>query len=77
MADTELLEHTTPAPTKEPEVAHYARSEDIVRATVTGEPIQALCGAVFVPTRDPSRFPVCEPCQKVMAQIKRGRGGNN
>jgi hypothetical protein len=77
MAESDLLEQTTPAPTKEPEVAHYARSEDIMRASVTGEPIQALCGALFVPTRDPSRFPVCEPCQRVMAQIKRGRSGAN
>ena len=46
MAETELLEQTTPAPTKEPEVAHYARAEDITRASVTGEPIQALCGAL-------------------------------
>lgn len=77
MSQTDLLEHTTPAQTDEPEVAHYARSEDIARASVTGEPIQALCGVLFVPTRDPSRFPVCEPCAAILAQIKRGRSGMN
>jgi hypothetical protein len=77
VSDTELLDQTTPAPTKEPEVAHYARSEDITRASVTGEPIQALCGALFVPTRDPSKFPVCEPCQQVLGQIRNGRRGQN
>lgn len=61
----------------EPEVAHIGRREDVNRAYVTGEPITALCGAVFVPSRDPSRYPVCEPCQEVMQRIRAGRGGAN
>jgi hypothetical protein len=42
--------------------AHYCRKEDVARAYVTGEAITALCGKKWVPTRDPSRYPVCPTC---------------
>jgi hypothetical protein len=44
--------------------AHYCRKEDIVRATVTGEAITALCGKKWVPARDPSRYPICPTCKE-------------
>ena len=42
--------------------AHFCRKEDVARAYVTGEAITALCGKKWVPTRDPSRYPVCPTC---------------
>jgi Protein of unknown function (DUF3039) len=42
--------------------AHYARKEDVTRAYITGEAITALCGKKWVPTRDPSRYPICPTC---------------
>jgi len=42
--------------------AHYCRKEDVARAYVTGEAIEALCGKKWIPTRDPSRFPICPTC---------------
>ncbi len=42
--------------------AHYCRRDDVARAYVTGEAIEALCGKRWVPTRDPSRYPVCPTC---------------
>ena len=42
--------------------AHYARKDDVARAYVTGEAIIALCGKKWVPTRDPSRYPICPTC---------------
>ena len=42
--------------------AHYCRKEDVARAYVTGEAIEALCGKKWVPSRDPSRYPVCPTC---------------
>jgi hypothetical protein len=63
--------------TDEPDVAHIAPAADVNRAYVTGEAITALCGVVFVPTRDPNRYPVCEPCKAILDQIKAGRGGSN
>jgi hypothetical protein len=32
---------------------------------VTGQPVTALCGKVWVPGRDPSRFPLCGTCREI------------
>lgn len=79
MADTSVLDapELSDTDTDEPEVAHIARKEAVNRAYVTGEAIEALCGEVFVPTRDPNRYPVCEPCKTVLEQLNAGRGGQN
>ena len=45
--------------------AHYCKKADITRAHVTGEAIIALCGKKWVPTRDPSRYPVCPTCKEL------------
>jgi hypothetical protein len=47
--------------------AHYVigGSEAIVRSMVTGDPVTALCGKVWVPSRDPERFPVCPECKDI------------
>ena len=42
--------------------AHYCRKADVTRALVTGEAIVALCGKKWVPTRDPSGYPICPTC---------------
>jgi hypothetical protein len=42
--------------------AHYARKDDVARAYVTGEAITALCGKKWVPTRDPTHYPICPTC---------------
>ena len=42
--------------------AHYVRKEKIVESAVTGNPVVALCGKVWTPTRDPKKFPVCPEC---------------
>ncbi|TMK63921.1 MAG: DUF3039 domain-containing protein [Actinobacteria bacterium] len=48
--------------------AHYCRKADVARAYVTGEAIVALCGKKWVPSRDPSRYPVCPTCRELKAQ---------
>jgi hypothetical protein len=52
--------------------AHYVRKEKIVESAVTGAPVVALCGKVWVPTRDPQRFPVCPECAKIHASMRGG-----
>jgi hypothetical protein len=47
--------------------AHYAKKNDVARAYVTGEEIVALCGKRWVPSRDPSRYPVCPTCRELKA----------
>lgn len=73
---TDVLERPTRANTGtgDPnEVAHivYPKSK-IIEAMVTGTAVEALCGHVFVPTRDPQNYPKCERC----LEIVRGRGLN-
>ena len=45
--------------------SHYVRKEKIVESSVMGTPVIALCGKVWVPGRDPQKFPICPICQEV------------
>lgn len=45
--------------------SHYVRKEKIVESAVTGKPVIALCGKVWVPGRDPEKFPICPDCLKI------------
>lgn len=49
--------------------AHYVRKADIVRANVEGVPVQALCGKVWIPNRDPDKYPICPTCKELHAKI--------
>ena len=51
--------------------AHYTRRADANRAYVEGTPVRALCGKVWVPSRDPSRYPVCPECTKIRERLHR------
>lgn len=44
------------------EYAHIVMRNDQMRGYLSGEPIKALCGKVWVPTRDYEGRPVCQPC---------------
>lgn len=50
----------------EPKVAHIVNREDKMMGYVMGNAIVALCGTVFVPTRDPDKYPLCEVCKEVL-----------
>lgn len=45
--------------------AHYVLKDKIVESAVTGTPVIALCGKVWVPNRDPKKFPVCPQCKEL------------
>jgi hypothetical protein len=51
--------------------AHYAEENDIMEAFVNGVPIMALCGKIWVPSRDGSKYPVCHECAEIHEQIVR------
>ena len=55
--------------------SHYVRKEKITESAVTGEPVVALCGKVWVPGRDPERFPVCPECKEVYDGLRAPRDG--
>ena len=56
--------------------AHYVKKDKIVESAVMGTPVKALCGKTWVPSRDPSRFPVCPDCQEIINGLPRGKGGD-
>jgi hypothetical protein len=45
--------------------AHYVEKGKLTEALVNGTPVIALCGKVWVPTRDPERFPICPECKRL------------
>lgn len=49
--------------------SHYVRKEKILESAVTGKPVRALCGKVWVPGRDPEKFPICPDCKKIYEQL--------
>ena len=36
-----------------------------MEAMVNGTPVVALCGKVWIPSRDPQKFPVCPECKEI------------
>ena len=55
--------------------AHYVDKGKIVDSMVTGTPVQALCGKVWVPSRDPKRYPVCPTCKEIYERLPAGDSG--
>ncbi len=55
--------------------SHYVRKSDSTRAYVEGTAIRALCGKVWVPSRDPKRYPVCPTCEEIRKRLV-NRGSN-
>jgi len=49
--------------------SHYADKDKIMEAMVQGTPVRALCGKVWVPSRDPKRFPVCPECKEIFESL--------
>lgn len=49
--------------------SHYVQKEKIVESAVTGAPVIALCGKVWVPGRDPQKFPVCPDCKEIYESL--------
>lgn len=37
----------------------------VAEGIVTGSPVRALCGKVWVPARDPHRYPLCPTCREI------------
>lgn len=72
---TAVLERTETVPqVQEPgdheRFAHYVRKEKILESALSGEPVTALCGKVWVPGRDPQRFPVCPTCKEIYEGLR-------
>jgi hypothetical protein len=54
--------------------AHYVQKDKIVDSAVNGTPVVALCGKIWVPSRDPKRYPVCPECKEIYESLPDGDG---
>ncbi len=57
--------------------SHYVPKEKLTAALVEGTPVRALCGKIWVPSRDPKRYPVCPECKEIWATLPRGGDGGD
>ncbi|MBZ2196265.1 DUF3039 domain-containing protein [Occultella gossypii] len=57
--------------------AHYVKKEKITASAVSGAPVIALCGKVWTPNRDPSKFPICPACKEIFEGLTSGGGGKD
>jgi hypothetical protein len=53
--------------------AHYVLKDKIMDSAVNGTPVVALCGKVWVPSRDPKKYPVCPDCKRLFDLGPEGR----
>ena len=63
--------------TEEPSVAHIVKvgpgesaAAKVLEARIMGTPVEALCGHVWVPARDPKQLPVCQACKETYDMFK-------
>jgi hypothetical protein len=81
----ELRPNTEMVPeTGEPVCAHIVKTGDgetatakVIEARVYGTPLEALCGHVWVPSRDPKQLPLCEKCKEIYEVYKLFNDGLN
>jgi hypothetical protein len=52
--------------------AHYVQKDKIMESAVNGAPVIALCGKVWVPNRDPKKYPVCPECKEIFESMSSG-----
>jgi hypothetical protein len=55
--------------------SHYVRKEKILESALSGEPVTALCGKVWIPGRDPKKFPVCPTCKEIYDGLRAPEDG--
>ena len=68
----------------EPAVAHIVKTEPgesaaakVLEARIYGTPLEALCGHVWIPSRDPKQLPVCEACKNIYEMYRMFNDGLN
>ena len=41
----------------------------VVEGIINSTPVQALCGKIWVPGRDPKKYPICPTCKEIAATL--------
>lgn len=57
--------------------AHYVRKDRITQAALGGTSVIALCGKVWVPGRDPEKYPVCPECKEIYDGLRKPNDGGD
>jgi hypothetical protein len=66
MFSTDLLERPDTTDTDDSEdFAHYAEAAKVTEGYIMGTPVVALCGKVFIPSRDPLKLRICPICKEI------------
>ncbi len=52
--------------------SHYVPRDKLMQAMVEGIPVRALCGKLWVPSRDPERYPICPTCKEIHESLPEG-----
>jgi len=81
----DVLEETELVPqTGEPAAAHIVKTEPgesaaakVLEARIYGTPLEALCGHVWIPSRDPKQLPLCEECKSIYEMYRAFNEGLN
>jgi len=70
--------------TSEPAVAHIVKTDPgesaaakVLEARIYGTPLEALCGHVWIPSRDPKQLPLCEACKNIYDMYRMFNDGLN
>ncbi len=50
--------------------SHFVKKDKIVESAVLGNAVVALCGKIWIPSRDPQKFPVCPMCKEIYENLK-------
>lgn len=71
MANTDVLERadTETQNSDDEKFAHYAEAASVTEGYVMGTPVIALCGKIFIPSRNPERLKICPTCKEVMDSV--------
>ncbi|HLH46100.1 MAG TPA: DUF3039 domain-containing protein [Acidimicrobiales bacterium] len=63
--DHERMAHIVLEGVKLSDEDYVALGPSVVEGMVNGTPVKALCGKVWIPGRDPKRYPMCPTCKEV------------
>ena len=70
--------------TGEPAMAHIVKTEPgedaagkVLEARIYGTPLEALCGHVWIPSRDSKQLPLCDKCKDIYETYRMFNDGLN
>ena len=67
----ELLNTEQIEPGDHERFSHYVPKDKILESAISGKPVKALCGKMWIPDRDPEKFPICPTCKEIYDTMKK------